>query len=46
TFESELCPDQNFLCGNPDDSFDRCMHAIDCKMNFEMRVEKVSDRLV
>ena len=41
TFESELCPDQNFLCGDPDDIFDRCMHAIDCKMNYEMRVEKV-----
>lgn len=36
-----MCPDQNFLCGDPNDSFDRCMHAIDCKMNYEMRVERV-----
>lgn len=41
TFESELCPSQKFLCGDVDSSFDRCMHAIDCKMNVEMRIEKV-----
>lgn len=41
TFESELCPDQRFLCGDETSTFDRCMHAIDCKMNFEMRIVKV-----
>lgn len=41
TFESELCPNQRFLCGDVTDTFDRCMHAIDCKMNYEMRIEKV-----
>ncbi|CAM9200341.1 unnamed protein product [Discosporangium mesarthrocarpum] len=40
TFESELCPDQKFLCGDTESMFDRCMHAIDCKMNYEMRVEQ------
>ncbi|CAM9857863.1 unnamed protein product, partial [Ectocarpus sp. 12 AP-2014] len=40
TFDSELCPNQKFLCGDVDSSFDRCMHAIDCKMNYEMRIEK------
>ncbi|CAM9664358.1 unnamed protein product, partial [Ascophyllum nodosum] len=43
TFESELCPNQKFFCGDPDDTFDRCMHAIDCKMNYEMRIERASD---
>ncbi|CAM9751235.1 unnamed protein product, partial [Choristocarpus tenellus] len=40
TFESDLCPDQKFLCGDTSSSFDRCMHAIDCKMNYEMRIEQ------
>eukprot|EP00903_Cladosiphon_okamuranus_P021168 g19444.t1 len=42
TFESELCPNQKFLCGDVTDTFDRCMHAIDCKMNYEMRIERES----
>eukprot|EP00752_Nemacystus_decipiens_P006571 g5917.t1 len=40
TFESELCPNQRFLCGDVTSTFDVCMHAIDCKMNYEMRIEK------
>lgn len=42
TFESDLCPNQFFICGDVDDTFDRCMHAIDCKMNYEMRIVKVN----
>jgi len=41
TQKDQFCPGMNFLCEkehNP--TFTRCMEAIDCKMNFEMRVEE------
>jgi len=43
----KFCPGMNFLCEkehNP--TFARCMEAIDCKMNFEMRVEEHPDPMV
>eukprot|EP00951_Prasinocladus_malaysianus_P031626 scaffold304027_cov36-Prasinocladus_malaysianus.AAC.1 len=30
-----LCPDQVFLCNEGTSSFEKCMHAVDCKMNYE-----------
>jgi len=32
------CADLQFLCGETDTSFGKCMQAIDCKMNRSMRV--------
>mmetsp|Transcript_27693 Transcript_27693/g.71275 ORF Transcript_27693/g.71275 Transcript_27693/m.71275 type:complete len:386 (+) Transcript_27693:191-1348(+) len=32
------CPGQTFLCGGENTRFAQCMHAIDCKMREEMRV--------
>jgi len=32
------CPNSTFLCGAEDNQFSKCMQAIDCKMNYEMRV--------
>jgi len=43
----KLCPGMNFLCEkehNP--TFTKCMEAIDCKMNYEMRVEEHPDPMV
>jgi len=42
-----FCPNMNFLCETDDNpQFSRCMEAIDCKMNYEMRVEEHSNPLV
>jgi len=42
-----FCPNMNFLCEKDDNPhFSRCMEAIDCKMNYEMRVEEHSNPLV
>jgi len=42
-----FCPNMNFLCEKDDNpQFSRCMEAIDCKMNYEMRVEEHSNPLV
>jgi len=35
----DVCPGQTFLCDDESSEFLQCMHAIDCKMNYEMRVE-------
>lgn len=33
-----FCPNQQFLCEASGSTFSMCMEAIDCKMNYEMRV--------
>lgn len=38
-----LCPDQTYLCDHDVSDFGKCMHAIDCKMNYEMRVGVTTD---
>jgi len=41
------CPNMNFLChNNHNPVFSLCMEAIDCKMNYEMRVEEHPNPLV
>jgi hypothetical protein len=46
TDQCEICPDQQFLCDPTGSLFSKCMEAIDCKMNFEMRVvENESNKL-
>lgn len=44
-----FCPGQQFLCqqaGPASSQFSRCMQAIGCKMNYEMRVEEDPNPLV
>merc|ERR1711956_149571 len=42
-----FCPNMRFLCEAGDNlQFSSCMEAIDCKMNYEMRVEEHSSPLV
>ena len=33
----DKCPGQTFLCSEMESEFGKCMHAIDCKMNYEVR---------
>jgi len=41
-----FCPDMTFLCDTTGSDFSQCMEAIDCKMNYEMRVqEKEANKL-
>merc|ERR1712078_712004 len=41
-----FCPGQSFLCDTTGTPFSQCMEAIDCKMNYEMRVqEKEANKL-
>jgi len=41
-----FCPDMTFLCDATGSDFSQCMEAIDCKMNYEMRVqEKEANKL-
>jgi uncharacterized protein (DUF305 family) len=35
----EKCYGTNFLCGVFDSTFSQCLEAVDCKMNYDMRVE-------
>lgn len=43
----KYCPNMNFLChNNHNPIFSMCMEAIDCKMNYEMRVEEHKNPLV
>jgi len=45
--KDHFCPNMNFLCEKDDNpQFSSCMEAIDCKMNYEMRVEEHSNPLV
>jgi len=45
--KTRYCPGQEFLCEKDDNPlFSQCMEAIDCKMNFEMRVEENKNPLV
>lgn len=45
--KERFCPRMNFLCEKDDNPlFSACMEAIDCKMNYEMRVEENSNPLV
>jgi len=47
TEKDKFCPNMKFLCETDDNpQFSRCMEAIDCKMNYEMRVEEHSNPLV
>merc|ERR1711907_202433 len=43
---NSFCPRQTFLCDATNTPFSKCMQAIDCKMNYEMRVqEKEANKL-
>jgi len=43
---NSFCPGQTFLCDATNTPFSKCMQAIDCKMNYEMRVqEKEANKL-
>lgn len=45
--KDKFCPNMSFLCEQDDNPvFSSCMEAIDCKMNYEMRVEEHSNPLV
>jgi hypothetical protein len=41
--KDEMCPGQNFLCDHTDTTFSKCMEAINCKMNHQMRVSEHPD---
>merc|ERR1712003_618259 len=46
TEKDSFCPGQTFLCDTSGTPFSQCMEAIDCKMNYEMRVkEKEANKL-
>jgi len=36
--KATYCPGTRFLCGDTESEFVQCMEAIDCKMNYEMRI--------
>merc|ERR1712176_51118 len=40
TEKDSFCPGQTFLCDPTGSPFSQCMEAIDCKMNYEMRVKE------
>ena len=40
TDKDSYCPGQSFLCETTGSPFSQCMEAIDCKMNYEMRVQE------
>jgi len=40
TEKDTYCPGQSFLCETTGSPFSQCMEAIDCKMNYEMRVQE------
>jgi len=45
--KEKYCPSMDFLCETDDNPlFSMCMEAIDCKMNYEMRVEEHKNPLV
>jgi len=45
--KQKYCPGQNFLCNmQHNKEFYQCMEAINCKMNYEMRVEENQNPLV
>ena len=41
---SEFCPDMEFVCvGDASSQYTECLEAVNCQMNYEMRVPVVSD---
>ena len=41
--QDEFCSKQDFLCDRTGSDFSNCMQAINCKMNYMMRVKEVAD---